>query len=63
MPGKVKLIEFLKLVRCANWRSVPQVWNREYSKSLSDGLVTIGFGGAVKLTPAGRAHLSSGRGD
>lgn len=62
MASKVKLTEFLKLVSRPNgWRDVPPIWNEQIRQSLNDGLVTVGFGGVLKLTDAGRALLSSGK--
>lgn len=50
-----KLMRFLDLVPNANWRgNVPAVWNEQLREALSEGLVTVGFGGLLKLTDAGK---------
>lgn len=53
-----KLRRFLGLVASGDWRDPPvHVWGEEIRRALSDQLVTIGFGGVLKLTDAGRAAL------
>lgn len=47
-----RLATFLRLVSRGDWRP-PAVWGGEIRRALSDRLVTIGFGGALKLTDAG----------
>jgi hypothetical protein len=49
-----KLTKFLGLVPGANWHQPPQVWGEQLRQALSAGLVTVGFGGVLKLTDAGR---------
>jgi hypothetical protein len=51
---KQLLRNFLRLARDSGWRRPPQVWNKQFREALSMNLVTIGFGGVVKLTDAGR---------
>lgn len=48
-----KLIKFLKLVPAARWHQVPQVWNDQLCAALADRLVTVGWGGMIKLTDEG----------
>ena len=49
-----KMTKFLGLVPTANWYQPPKVWNEQVRQALSDGLITVGFGGLIKLTDAGR---------
>ncbi len=53
-----KLAKFLKLVPGASWRMPPAVWNEQLRRALSDHLVTVGFGGVLELTSAGRARIT-----
>lgn len=53
------LTKFLKIVPCANWRHVPAVWSDQLRLALSDGLVTVGWGGVLKLTDEGRLRTKS----
>jgi len=48
-----KLIRFLELVHGGAWRDPPPVWNEQLRRALSDGLVTVGWGGVLKLTDEG----------
>lgn len=48
------MTRFLARVPSANWRTPPDVWNVELRKALNNGLVTVGWGGILKLTDAGR---------
>lgn len=52
-----KLTRFLRLVPQANWRRPPAVWAESVREALSDKLVTIGFGGVMKLTEAGKLRV------
>lgn len=52
------LLKFLRLVPSANWREPPRVWNEQLRRALSDGLVTVGWGGVLKLTDAGCEELN-----
>lgn len=64
-----KTIKFLTLVPGAGWRannranSIPTVWNEQVRAALSDQLIAIGFGGAVRLTDAGRLALKTAEGE
>lgn len=61
-PRADRLRQFLSLVPNANWRGrghPPAVWNEQLREALSDNLVTVGFGGLLKLTDAGRAALEA----
>jgi hypothetical protein len=49
-----QLKKFLALVPTANWRQPPNVWNQQLREALSEGFITVGFGGVLKLTDAGR---------
>lgn len=55
-----ELRNFLGLVKSETFRSgsVPRIWNLEYRKALSDGLISIGWGGKLGLTDEGDALLS-----
>lgn len=58
-PSTDRLRQFLSLVPNANWRGQPPaVWNEQLREALSDGLVTVGFGGLLSLTDAGRTALN-----
>jgi hypothetical protein len=48
-----KLINFLARARHANWRQPPKVWNEQLRQALSEGLVTVGWGGVIKVTDTG----------
>lgn len=50
----IRLLMFLDLVPTANWHQPPAVWGEQLRAALSDGLVTVGWGGVLKLTDAGR---------
>lgn len=52
-----RLQDFLRLVMRQEWRNPPSVWNEQLRVSLSDRFVTVGFGGVLKITEAGRAAL------
>lgn len=55
-----KLLKFLNLVPNANWRgNVPAVWNEQLRHSLTDRLVTIGWGGRLNLSEAGYEKIRS----
>jgi hypothetical protein len=56
-----RLTEFLRLVRVARWRGAPHNWSIELRQALNDDLVSVGFGGLLKLTDKGEA-LASGQG-
>lgn len=61
-PIGERLRQFLTLVPNANWRGCgqpPAVWNEQLREALAEHFVTIGFGGLLKLTDAGRAVLQS----
>lgn len=50
-----KMQKFLELVETAGWRiKVPPNWSNELQSSLSNGLVRVGFGGKIELTPKGQ---------
>lgn len=51
-----RLTKFLQIVFTSRMRSgaVPKVWAVEYRQALSDGLVSIGWGGVLDLTDEGR---------
>lgn len=53
-----KLAKFLKLVPGASWQMPPPVWNEQLREALNDHLVTVGWGGVLELTSAGRARLN-----
>jgi hypothetical protein len=55
-----KLLRFLRLVHVARWSKPPSVWEDQIRASISDGLVTVGWGGLIKLTDAGRAAIKYG---
>lgn len=55
-----KLVKFLKLVPSANWKQPPSVWGEQLRRSLSEGFVSVGFGGILKLTDAGRSTIKAG---
>jgi hypothetical protein len=55
-----RLADFLRLVRSQDWRDPPAIWNEQLRRALSDGLVTVGWGGVLKLTEAGKQSLISG---
>ena len=61
MSDENRLIAFLKVARLAEWRLVPTVWNAELREALSDNLVTVGFGGVLRVTENGikRIHGQS----
>ena len=53
-----KMLKFLSVVPNANWRgNMPLIWNDQLRQALSNGLVTVVFGGLLRLTDAGRAAL------
>lgn len=56
-----RLDHFLRLIPSANWRQPPPAWNKELRTALSDRLVTVGFGGVLKLTSEGEAIVTSKR--
>lgn len=58
-----KMKSFLRLVDAQNWRSgsVPRIWSPQYQTALTSNFVSIGFGGALKLTDEGRSILSHDR--
>jgi hypothetical protein len=58
-----RLKDFLELVPYANWRSPPKAWGEQVREALSERLITIGFGGSIKLTDAGRLALTNGDGE
>lgn len=49
-----KMVKFLDLVPTANWRLPPAVWSEQLQAALSDNLVTVGWGGVLKLTESGQ---------
>lgn len=55
-----RLVEFLEVARRADFRSgkVPSAWGSEYREALSSGLVEIHFGGSIRLSEKGHAHLA-----
>lgn len=53
-----RLRDFLLLVRNQDWRNPPAVWNEQLREALSDHLVTIGWGGVLKLTDAGKTRAN-----
>jgi len=55
-----KLIKFLGIVNVMGWRQPPKVWNEQLRQALADQLVTVGFGGRLKLTDAGHEARKSG---
>lgn len=60
MP-ETKLQKFLSIVRTADFRSgeVPRVWASEYHEALSSGLVSIHFGGSIRLSEAGHEAMAT----
>lgn len=52
-----KLKTFLELVKTMNWKQPPSVWNEQLRASLGDQLVTVGWGGVLKLTDRGNERL------
>ena len=54
-----KLINFLARARHANWREPPAVWNEQLRQALSENLVTVGWGGVIKVTDAGWALVKA----
>jgi hypothetical protein len=54
--SKAKMLNFLNLVATSNWRMPPAAWNKPFREALNEGLVTVGWGGVLKLTDAGRAY-------
>jgi hypothetical protein len=52
-----RLLRFLRLVHTSRWSKPPSVWGDQVRASVSNGLVTVGFGGILKLTEAGRAAI------
>lgn len=48
-----KLINFLARARHANWRQPPKVGNEQLRQALNEGLVTVGWGGVIKVTDTG----------
>jgi hypothetical protein len=52
-----KLINFLSRVPHANWRDPPKVWNDQIRHSMAESLITVGWGGILKLTESGRAAV------
>lgn len=59
MSEDERLLTFMRLVRTNRWRMPPPNWNGELRRSLSQGFVTPGFGGVLKLTEAGLAALNA----
>jgi hypothetical protein len=51
--------KFLRLVADGYMRKASAQWAAEVRSALSDGLVTVGFGGALQLTDAGRERLKA----
>lgn len=49
-----RLAIFLDLVPTARWSQPPAVWGPQLREALSEGFVTVGWGGILKLTDAGR---------
>ena len=56
-----KMAKFLDLVPTANWRLPPAVWSEQLQAALSDNLVTVGWGGVLKLTEDGKRQRSTAR--
>lgn len=52
---KDRLLIFLDLVPTARWSQPPDVWGQQLREAMSEGFVTVGWGGVLKLTDAGRA--------
>jgi hypothetical protein len=58
-----RLQAFLILVKTAYWRAhngPPKCWNEEMRRAINDGLISIGFGGIIKLNPAGEYFAEHG---
>lgn len=55
-----QLKKFLNLIPTANWRQPPKVWNDQLRQALGESYVTVGFGGVLKLTDAGREAVTAG---
>jgi hypothetical protein len=54
-----RLTAFLRLVRAGSiGRNAPPAWQEEMRCALSERLVTIGWGGVLKLTYAGEARAA-----
>jgi hypothetical protein len=49
--------EFLTMLKFGK-HHIPQVWNEELRHAISNGWVTVGWGGIRELTDAGRAALN-----
>lgn len=58
-----RLKDFLEIVPTAHWWQPPPAWQEQAREALSERLITVGFGGKLKLTDAGRAALSEPNGD
>jgi hypothetical protein len=52
-----KLKDYLRLVQ-GGTRPPPHVWGEEAHAALNDRLVTVGWGGRLKLTPGGERALT-----
>lgn len=50
-------VKLLRILKGAGWTSVPPAWRDELRRALTTGIVTVGFGGVLKLTEAGEAML------
>jgi hypothetical protein len=62
-PSDERLQAFLILVPTANWRAhngPPKCWNEEFRRAISDGMISIGFGGIIKLNPIGKYFAEHG---
>lgn len=57
MTDDSRLISFLKIAKAMNWRLVPAVWNSELRQALSDNLVTVEWGGVLKVNENGMRRI------
>jgi len=58
---KDRQCDFLSRVGVSRWRNVPKDWREEFREALSDSLVTVGWGGVIELTDAGKQRLTEWR--
>ncbi len=51
------LRKFLDIVRTTRWIQPPLVWGETLRRAMSEDLISVGWGGVLKLTDAGRTYL------
>lgn len=54
-----RLLIFLDLIPTSRWSQPPTVWGPQLREALSEGFVSVGWGGILKLTDAGREARTS----